>query len=93
MDCQGALAAAIVVAGAFYIVNGKLGGKIYSTTNYIKNRYGQKLSAYEVAEYLGFASPYPVYKWINGKSMPTVDNLVILADLFNTTIEERLVIK
>ena len=47
MDCQGALAAAIVVAGAFYIVNGKLGGKIYSTTNYIKNRYGQKLSAYE----------------------------------------------
>ena len=46
MDCQGALAAAIVVAGAFYIVNGKLGGKIYSTTNYIKNRYGQKLSAY-----------------------------------------------
>ena len=47
----------------------------------------------EVAEYLGFASPYPVYKWINGKSMPTVDNLVILADLFNTTIEERLVIK
>ena len=47
MDCQGALAAAIVVAGAFYIVNGKLGGKIYSTTNYIKNRYGQKLSAYD----------------------------------------------
>ena len=45
----------------------------------------------EVAEYLGFASPYPVYKWINGKSMPTVDNLVILAELFNTTIEEILV--
>ena len=42
----------------------------------------------EGAEYLGFASPYPVYKWINGKSMPTVDNLVILADLFNTSIEE-----
>ena len=27
MDCQGALAAAIIVAGAFYIVNGKLGVK------------------------------------------------------------------
>ena len=24
----------------------QVGGKIYSTTNYVKNRYGQKLSAY-----------------------------------------------
>ena len=54
MDCQGALAAAIVVAGAFYIVNGKLGGKIYSTTNYIKNRYGQKLSAYIITSLTGW---------------------------------------
>ncbi len=27
----------------------QVGGKIYSTTNYIKNRYGQKLSAYATA--------------------------------------------
>ena len=27
MDCQGALAAAIIVAGAFYIVNSRLGVK------------------------------------------------------------------
>lgn len=26
----------------------QVGGKIYSTTNYIKNRYGQKLSAYDI---------------------------------------------
>ena len=26
----------------------QVGGKIYSTTNYIKNRYGQKLSAYHL---------------------------------------------
>jgi len=27
----------------------QVGGKIYSTTNYVKNRYGQKLSAYEIS--------------------------------------------
>jgi hypothetical protein len=42
VDCQGALAAAIVVAGAFYIVNGKLRVKytqlpITSKTDTVKN--------------------------------------------------------
>jgi len=32
-----------------------------------------------------------VYKWQSGQSLPTVDNLVILADLFGVTIDEMIV--
>ena len=36
----------------------QVGGKIYSTTNYIKNRYGQKLSAYEITAKSGDGRGY-----------------------------------
>lgn len=32
-----------------------------------------------------------IYKWEHGQSMPTIDNLVILADLFGVTIDEMIV--
>ena len=47
----------------------------------------------DVAENLGFASAYPVYKWINGQNMPTLDNLVALADMMGVPITDLLVIK
>ena len=47
----------------------------------------------DVAENLGFASTYPVYKWINGQNMPTLDNLVALADVIGVPITDLLVIK
>ena len=32
-----------------------------------------------------------IYKWEHGQSLPTVDNMVILADLFGVTIDEIVV--
>ena len=32
-----------------------------------------------------------VYKWLNGKTLPTVDNLVIIADIFGVTIDDLIV--
>ena len=32
-----------------------------------------------------------IYKWEHGHSLPTVDNMVILADLFGVTIDEIVV--
>ena len=39
MDCQGALAATIVEAGAFYIVNGKLGEKYTQLPITVNGKY------------------------------------------------------
>jgi len=36
----------------------------------------------------GFATPQAIYKWLRGAAMPSIDNLVILAALFDVTIDE-----
>lgn len=54
-------------------------------------RCGLKVT--DVQRTLGFSTPQAVYKWFNGQSIPTVDNLVILADLFNVMIDDILVIE
>ena len=41
----------------------------------------------------GFQTPQAIYKWYRGDSLPTVDNLVILADLFGVKVDEILIIK
>lgn len=51
------------------------------------------LSAKAVQEVCGFATPQAVYKWIHGTSLPTVDNLVILADIFNCTVDDILIVE
>ena len=51
------------------------------------------LSAKAVQEVCGFATPQAVYKWLHGTTLPTVDNLVILADLFCCTIDDILIIE
>lgn len=39
-----------------------------------------------------FETPQVVYKWLSGKSLPSLDNFVILSRLLNTSIEDILVI-
>ena len=51
------------------------------------------LSVRAVQEVCEFATPQAVYKWLHGKSLPTVDNLVILADLFSCTIDDILIVE
>ncbi len=36
---------------------------------------------------LGFGHPFAIYKWLNGKNLPALDNLVILAKLFKTPMD------
>ena len=55
-------------------------------------RVKQGMSVADIQHHFGFAAPQAVYKWINGQSIPTVDNLVILADLFGCKIDDILVI-
>ena len=44
-----------------------------------------------LAEELGFESVTAVYKWFEGRSLPQVDNLLILADIFGITVDELIV--
>lgn len=50
------------------------------------------LKVKDVANTFGFASPYPVYKWQNGESLPALENLVVLAKLLNVTIDELIIV-
>lgn len=49
------------------------------------------LSIRDIQEVMGFSTPQAIYKWIWGKSMPKVDNLVILSALFNTSLDDIVV--
>ena len=51
------------------------------------------LSVKDVQEVFGFEYPQAVYKWIRGESLPSIDNLVVLALLFKTTIDKIVIIE
>ncbi len=48
------------------------------------------LTVEEVSSYMGFESVQAVYKWQRGDSLPTVDNLYALSQLFSTPVDEIL---
>ena len=45
----------------------------------------------DVQQYLELGSVQSIYHWLNGSSMPTIDNLYALSELFQVTIDERCV--
>ena len=46
----------------------------------------------EIQGAFGFENPQAIYNWLSGKSLPSIDNFVILSRLLHTTIEDILVI-
>ena len=51
-------------------------------------RIAAGMSVKDMQMVFGFATPQAIYKWIHGTSMPTIDNLVILAAMFGVTMDE-----
>lgn len=49
------------------------------------------LSIHDLQEIFGFTTPQAIYKWQRGATLPTVDNLVILALVFGVPIDRILV--
>ena len=41
----------------------------------------------------GFATPQAIYKWQHGTCMPTVENLIALAFLFEVKVDDLLVLQ
>ena len=58
--------------------------------NKLRKRAG--ISVKQLQDVLGFNTPQAIYKWFNGVSMPTIDNLVILAAVLGVTIDEIIVV-
>lgn len=50
------------------------------------------LTVKDLQEAFGFEYPQAIYKWLRGDCLPTIDNLVVLALLFKTTIDKIVVI-
>ena len=46
------------------------------------------ISVRELQVIFGFTNPQAIYSWQNGSSLPTIDNLIILAAVLGTTIDE-----
>ena len=46
------------------------------------------ISVKEVQKYLGLSAPQGIYHWLDGRSLPTVDNLYALSDLFRMPMDE-----
>jgi len=49
------------------------------------------LTVRDVQAYFGFEEPRAVYKWQNGESLPSVDNLYALSRLLETPMDQILV--
>ena len=50
------------------------------------------LSVKDLQKVFGFHSPQAIYKWQNGMSLPSVDNLVILARILNVRMDDIIVL-
>ena len=51
----------------------------------------QGISVRQIQEVLGFTNPQAIYKWQKGDNLPSIDNLVILASLLGTSIDDIIV--
>ena len=47
----------------------------------------QGFTAKDIQEYLGLGCVQSVYRWLEGISMPTIDNLYALSELFQVPID------
>ena len=48
-------------------------------------------SVKDVQSAMGFENPQAIYKWMSGRSLPSLDNLLILSRLLHTSMEDILV--
>ena len=60
--------------------------------NIMKLRVQNGYTVKDLQNVFGFATPQAIYKWQHGTAMPTIDNLVVLAALFQVHMDEILVI-
>lgn len=61
--------------------------------NIVALRAAAGLTVRDLQEVFGFTTPQAIYKWQHGTAMPTLDNLVILAAVFEVAIDDIIVVE
>ena len=51
------------------------------------------LTVRDLQRILGFSNPQAIYKWQNGLSIPSIDNLVILAAALHASLDDIIVLQ
>ena len=54
-------------------------------------RVQNHLTVRDLQDVFGFSTPQAVYGWIRAKSVPSVDNLVVLASILHTTLDDLII--
>ena len=45
----------------------------------------------DIQRFLGLETPQSIYHWFDGKSMPTLDNIYALSELFHIPVDDMLI--
>ena len=61
--------------------------------NITRLRKNAGMTVRDLQAIFGFANPQAIYKWQRGEAMPTLDNMIVLAAVFNVTVDEILVLE
>ena len=61
--------------------------------NIARLRKNAGMTVRDLQAIFGFATPQAIYKWQRGEAMPTLDNMIVLAAVFNVTVDEILVLE
>ena len=63
----------------------------FRTGKLIKSMMEEKgITAKDIREYFNFSSVQSIYHWLEGKSLPTLDNIYGLSDLLGVPVDELL---
>lgn len=60
--------------------------------NIARLRNNTGITIRQMQDILGFGTPQAIYKWQRGDALPTIDNMVVLADMFKVRIDDIIVI-
>lgn len=60
--------------------------------NIVRLRKQSGLSVKDLQDIFGFATPQAIYKWQHGTALPTIDNLVVLAAVFQVHTDDILAV-
>ena len=66
---------------------------VQTGANIINLRKAAGLTVHDLQIVFGFNSPQAIYKWQHGTTLPTIDNLVVLARILGVSMEDILVLE
>lgn len=59
--------------------------------NIVNMRQRAGMTVQDLQGIFGFSTPQAIYKWQRGTAMPTLDNLIVLASVFGTSMDQIIV--